>query len=854
MADSNEKIFVARESDLQVLRDHFAAAREGDGRTVILQAPLGGGKRALVGELARGLAAAEDDVLIWRLAFTEEEDGLRALLRLYATLYSLLHRAPLLRTRVEMVLNAQLPQHPKRVQQWFQAFIDGLKKGPKPGEESFQVSLPRDNPLLGLIEIVLGISRKIPILLDVQNVNVCHSVGIFALLEALMQESRGKARLLALLSTESPADPRARAAMPAPWFEFLERRKADVHTLDLAPWGEEEARAFLASKGFEGVDVAGLIEVSSGLPGFVAEVAEYLQAHDRLGEVLAGRTLADLVPTRVDADALGAEGEGEGESEGEEPDEEGQAAPKRRRATAEDAPVAQHVTALLGHTFPSSIAADILGVDRDSMDDLLDACDELYKEEEYQKQLKSWLYSFQRPFFRFGVLTAHRDEAGRQRTARVGAFMERFLAPRGHEFLVRTLRTYAEAGEAQRCLIVKSLALTTDRPEMWGMCHELVQTYHDIAWPVPLRRTVFMNLLERMIGGGQVEPAEKLFNEAIQWASSQDDRAMQAWVLFAGSRLDYRRQDLYRARDRARDALTLFKGLEDALKTAEVLGHLAMIELSDGNPTAALEQAEAAEKAAAVPPIQGQAEFVRGLVARRDRKLEPAIEHFRKANEYAGQAGAGPLALEAGINLGETLLAAGQAPRAADVLGRCVGIAQGLRNPLRERAAAAMLAQAQSAQKNHEAALRAARRVLEITEALGLKQFIPIDTYNVGLFSLMAGKVNEAVALFRKAQEGLNPNDQMLAKELYFNLGGALKTIGEFAEAAKAFEACLGPATQARDVRKLVVARAELGDLAQRAGDLAGAKRYLKAALEDAEKAELKEERKQIKRRLEALG
>jgi tetratricopeptide (TPR) repeat protein len=852
VADSNEKIFVARESDLQVLRDHFAAAREGDGRTVILQAPLGGGKRALVGEMARSLAAAEDDVIVWRLAFTEEEDGLRALLRLYATLYSLLHRAPLLRTRVEMVLNAQLPQHPKRVQQWFSAFIDGLKKGPKPGEETFQVSLPRDNPLLGLIEIVLGISRKIPILLDVQSVNVCHSVGVFALLEALMQESRGKARLLVLLSTESPEDPRARAAMPAPWLEFLDRRKADLHTLALAPWGENEARAFLASKGYEGVDVAGLVEVTGGLPGFVAEVAEYLQAEERLGEPLAGRTLAELVPTAMDAGALGADGEAGGEAE--EPDEDGQPAPKRRRATVEDAPVAQLVTALLGHSFPSVIAADVMGVDRDSMDDLLDACDGLYKEEEYHKQLKSWIYSFQRPFFRFGVLMAHRDDAGRQRTARVGAFLERFLAPRGHEFLVRTLRTYAEAGEAQRCLIVKSMALTADRPEMWGMCHELVQTYQDIAWPVPLRRTVFMNLLERMINGGQVEPAEKLFNEAIQWASGQDDRAMQAWVLFAGSRLDYRRQDLYRARDRARDALTLYRGLEDALKTAEVLGHLAMIELSDGNPTAALEQADAAEKAHAVPPIQAQAEYVRGLVARRDRKLEPAIEHFRKANEYAGQAGVGPLALEAGINLGETLLAAGQAPRAADVLGRCIAIAQGMRNPLRERAAAAMLAQAQSAQKNHEAALRAARRVLEITEALGLKQFLPIDTYNVGLFSLMAGKVNEAVALFRKAQEGLNPDDVMLAKELYFNLGGALKSIGELSEAARAFEACLGPATQTKDVRKLVVARAELGDIAQRNGDVEAAKRYLKAALEDAEKAELKEERKQIKRRLEALG
>ncbi|MFH1467082.1 MAG: hypothetical protein ABIO70_22050 [Pseudomonadota bacterium] len=852
MADSNEKIFVARESDLQVLRDHLAAAREGDGRTVILQAPLGGGKRALVGELSRSLAAASDDVLVWRLAFTEEEDGLRSLLRLYATLYSMLHRDPMLRTKAEMVLNAQLPQHPKRVQQWFQAFIDGLKKGPKPGEETFQVGLPRDNPLLGLIEIVLGISRKVPVLIDIQNVNVCHSVGVFALLEALMQESTGKSRLLMLLSTESPEDPRARAAMPAPWLEFLERRKADLHTFDVAPWGEEEVRAFLASKGFEGADVAGLIEVTGGLPGFVAEVAEYLQADGRLAEPLAGKALADLVPTAVDADALDDDDEAAADGEG--GDDEVQATPKRRKVTVDDAPVLQHVTALLGHTFPSSIAADVMGVDRDSIDDLLDACEGLYKEEQYQEQLKSWLYTFQRPFFRFGVLAAHRDDAGRQRTARVGAFMERFLAPRGHEFMVRTLRTYAEAGEAQRCMIVKCLALTADRPEMWGMCHELVQTYDDIAWPVPLRRTVFMNLLERMVTGGQVEPAEKLFNEAIQWASGQDDRAMQAWVLFAGSRLDYRRQDLYRARDRAKDALTLFKGLEDKLKTAEVLGHLAMIELSDGNPTAAVESAEAAEAAAAVPPIQGQAEFVRGLVARRDRKLEPAIEHFRKANEFAGQAGAGPLALEAGINLGETLLFAGQAPRAADVLGRCIGIAQGLRNPVRERAANAMLAQAQSAQKNHEAALRSARRTLEITEALKLTQFVPIDTYNVGLFSLLAGKVNEAVALFRKAKEGLNPNDTMLAKELNFNLGGALKSIGEFSEAAKAFEACLEPATQSKDLRKLVVARAELGDIAQRAGDVAAAKRYLKQALEDAERGELKEERKQIKRKLEALG
>ncbi len=849
MADSNQKIFVARESDLQQLRDRLSAAREGNGGAVVLQAPLGGGKRALVGELSREVTAAEDDVLVWRLSFTEEEDGLRTLLRLYATLYAQLHRNPLLRTKVEMVLNAQMPRHPKRVQQWFTAFIDGLKKGPKQGEESFQVGLPRDNPLLGFVEIAMGIASKVPVLLDIQNLHLCHSVGVISMLEALMVEAKTGSQLMVVLATES-VDDTTRAYMPAPLMDMLERRADDFTAINLEPWGASEVGAFLASKGIEdAVDVEGLLQLTDGLPGFIAEIVEHLQAEERITDKLDGVNLAALVPTAVDEDELDDD---EDSSE----DVEAAAdpkAPKRRNAGVEDAPAVQHVAALLGHSFPSAIVADILGLGRDSVDDLLDACEDLVEEQQYQEQLKSWLYRFKRPFFRFGVLAGHRDEAGKQRALRVGQFMERFLAPRGHEFLLRTMRTYAEAGEQQRALFVKSMALTADRPEMWGMCHELVNNYDSIDWPDPLRRTVYMNLLERLVNGGQVEPAEKLFNEAIQWASDKEDRAMQAWVLFAGSRLDYRRQDLYRARDRAKDALTLFKGLDDKLKTGEVLGHLAMIELSDGNPTAAIEQVDAAVEVAAIPPIQANAEFVRGLVARRDRKFEPAIEHFGKANALAGQAGLGALALEAGINMGESLLHSKKAPQAADVLGRCVAIAQGLRNPVRERAAVSMLAQAQSAQKNHEAAMASAQRCLQITEQLQLKQFVPVDTYNLGLFSLMAGKANEAVALLRKAKAAMNPNDMMLAKELNFNLGGALKSIGELTAAAEAFEACLGPAAQARDARKLVVARAELGDIAVKQGDTAKAKRFLQAAMEEAERAQLKEERKQIKRKLEAL-
>ena len=48
-----------------------------------------------------------------------------------------------------------------RIQNWFKAFIDGLKKGPKDGEESFQVGLPKDNPT-GWVPLDITVSGAVP--------------------------------------------------------------------------------------------------------------------------------------------------------------------------------------------------------------------------------------------------------------------------------------------------------------------------------------------------------------------------------------------------------------------------------------------------------------------------------------------------------------------------------------------------------------------------------------------------------------------------------------------------------------------------------------------------------------------
>ena len=165
--------------------------------------------------------------------------------------------------------------------------------------------------------------------------------------------------------------------------------------------------------------------------------------------------------------------------------------------------------------------------------------------------------------------------------------MERFLVPRGPRFMTRTARVYAENGAANRASMLRSVALSNDNPDAWGMAYECTKYFDEIGWSAPLRRTVYTNLVDKLIGAGRIQGAEKAYGDIADWVEQQDDRSLSAWYLFAGSKLDARRQDLFRARDRAGDAITLYEGLEEKVRVAEIYNHLAGIELQDGNPNAA---------------------------------------------------------------------------------------------------------------------------------------------------------------------------------------------------------------------------------------------------------------------------
>ena len=841
MSENAPTPYVAHADDLKALKAHFEAVVAGESRAVRLSAPLGGGKRALVGEVCRdAIADTADDVLLWRVHIREEDEGMQAVLRAYASLYAALHRSAPFRGKVEMALNSQIPSQPKRVQAWYQSFIEGLRKAKPQADNKVQVTLPKDNPLVGLVEVVTGIARKFPIILDVNGLHNSHSVGLVAFLEALIRESKEGTRLLTIFSME-PMDETNRAWMGLPLQEMVERLGDNLHTLELQSWGAEEVGHYLEGQGVE-TDAAAIAKIANGRPGFIAELIGYLKAEGRLGDDLSSVTMANLIDTQPDASELEAPA---GEvKEGE-----------RRIATAADADRIAHLAALLGVSFPSGLLADMGGFVRDSVDDLIDASEQVYKELQFSDQLGTWIYQFKQALFRESILARHTDEQAQETARRVAAFIERFLAPRGHGYVVKTLRIYAENGAPQRSAMMRGMAIASDQPQLWAMAHDLLSYFDEIDWPDAMRRTVYMNLIERMVGAGQVAPAEKLWNDAMAWATDKEDRRLQGWLLFSGSRLDFRRQDLYRSRDRANDALKLFQGLEDKLKIAELKNHLAMVELADGNPEGALKAADEAEESADVAVVKANAAYVRGLVAKKDRgTLKDAIEHFKKANEIAGSVGQAALALEAGMQLGETLLMSGQAQHASEVLARVGQIAQALRDQVKERAAAALLGQAHATLKNFEQAIQYGERALELTRNLKIAQLEPIDLYNLGFFNLMVGKNKQAIDLFQQSRKTADASNPAFQKELLYNLATAQMKDQDLAAAEETFRAALGAAEATNDFRKQASAHQQLGVLAGKRGDSDAARTSFNAGIAAADKGELKDERKAIEKALASLG
>jgi tetratricopeptide (TPR) repeat protein len=353
---------------------------------------------------------------------------------------------------------------------------------------------------------------------------------------------------------------------------------------------------------------------------------------------------------------------------------------------------------------------------------------------------------------------------------------------------------------------------------------------------------------------GNPAEAEDLLKEATAWGEGLEDaRSFNAFLKLSGSRLDARRQDLFRARQRAQEAFELYKELESPIQQAEAAAQLALVEFNDGNFNASLSKVNEADALTEAVPLRGLTSFIRGLIAQREKKNDDALQHFSTANQMAGQSGRGALALDAGMKMGEVLLNTGKTAQAAEVLNQVQQIAQGLKAAAQERTICAMAAQALASQQNIAAALEKAQRALQISHAMQDRRALPADLYNVGLFQLMSQKPSEAVALLKQARQIADTNNIGLMKEILFHLGMGQDQMGEKSAAEEALISALKPVQEARDVNKAMAIYEKLAEIANGKGDKSRAEQMLNNALNVAKQLQNKDLQKRFKERLKNL-
>ena len=837
-------IFVARESDLNVLKETWTQANTGDAQAILLTAPHGGGKRALVAQLARFARGEDEDVLVFRPAFSEEEDGQNTLVKLYAGVLSFLHGNPGLRGKVELALNSRKPSQPQRVQNWIGSFLDGMKKGsPKVGETQFQLHIPSDNPLLGFVELMHLIAESYPVLLEIQNIHHTHSVAIATMVKALLHKTSGSenSKLLTIFSCVPLEENSGWVSQPLQ--DVFTEEAAAFNIVNLESWGATEVEKYLASKEYTFGLSEELVKLTNGRPGFIAELADLI-AED---EALRGKMTQDLTSLfdfAPDEDELDSEDDSDSSEEGDKK--------ARKKATAEDAGKIAFISALLGMSFPSGIVADMLNLDRSSVDDIYDATEGVYKEVQFSKPLNTWIYQFKHAMIREAVLAQHTSEEDNRIAGNSGAFIERFLAPAGYGYVVKALKIYANAGVQQRADVMRNVALGADQPQMWNLTRDIVQYFDKAGWSDALIRTTYLNLCERMSRMGDVNQAEELLKEALEWgaAREEEDKGFRAFLKLSGSRLDSRRQDHYRARERAAESLELYRELESSVQQAEALAQLALVEFNDGKPNAALDRVSEADSLTEAVPLRALTSFIRGLVAKQSKQVDNALKHFTNANRLAGQVGRGALALDAGVQMGEMLLTSGQLAKATEVLTQVQQMAQGLKAAPQERQICAMLAQAHFNQQQIEPALNAAQRALQISHSTKDRRTLPADLYNVGFFQLMMKRPSESVALLKQALQLTDKNNRGFLKEVMFHLGQAQLQVGERSAAEQTLAQALQPIQETKDGAKAMTIYQQLGRLAEDRKDNPRAEKMYSNALNVAKQLKNKEAQKVIKQML----
>ncbi len=846
MSDPTTTPLFGRDEQLDQLLELLPAA-QGAPQTALLVGDPGSGRGALVAKLQE--QAGDRLFLRWR--FVSVDDGVACLLRLTAGCAGTLSRGGEVAREAASRLRSGLAEDDdERRSAWIGAFLDSVEGAKRTADGGIQLQLPKDNPYWGLLEFLLALAGTVPVTFEMQQINAVTSPAFWTWFAALRREvARRDLPVLWVFSMiDSPFGEAADDPLPTPSGLVLRALSGAVDatvelppltTAEVAAWLEERYQPHRFPDEMAGIltdQTGGNLALLEDLVGLL-EAEEIVVWDEAEGFQLQGSPeqlhLDELVPPAV--------------PEGGEDD--GDVDPQER---ADLARTVLEVGALEGPVFTAGVIADTLGVDRDTVDDILDELPALVEEGKFQQAVQSWSYRFVRPVFREHFLRGEGSKKPSPHARKMArALLDRFV-PASPAYIPLAASLFGQIGQERQARNLLALAMGTDRLDLSRAAQEIVAKHGREGLPANLLRLLYAEPAERAVNGAQAPLAGELIGALERWAEESSDASLTGYSQLLRSRLAMRERDLEAAADHAEKALESFG--DDPVRRGETLNQLAMLAIHRRDPKAARSYVDQASKASTIPPVKATSLFVRGILRRGERKASSAADSFGEAARLAMTAGNPLLSLEARLNQGEMMMMAGRGKTALDPLRQARELAAAMRVKPLERSATTLLAQAEAANGDPKEAFDLARDALALGQELGMAAYLAADHYHCGVFGLAAGDAAAGRKHLDQAVQSLQDPDSPLAKEIHFHLGQLQLVEGTLGDARDSLTRSRELAQKGNDPTRAARALQALGMVAEKGGDLDGARALYREAMAEMTTPALQKEREAIRRHLEEMA
>ncbi|MFM7200492.1 MAG: AAA family ATPase [Myxococcota bacterium] len=806
----------------------------GNPHIVVLEGPEGSGRSTLVSQFVSQL---ESKPLVLQARFAEGEDGLKALLRLYAAVFTALHDNPDTLQAARSAIDSILESAQEPVKMWLMAFKEGLDK-PRPDttSASFQVTIPRQSPLLALQEILATLNNVTPIVFELQDADHVISFSFWAFLTALADRVRfQRLPLMLVLSGQSVTDADREFIPYSPRHSFLNSLAMPTKVLVLGvPSASTDdllsvLAAHLGTHRIAPDFLKAIVAQANGLPGQALELLELLKSLEIL--------------TQADDDAwIVADGSTSFSLNEHLPQK-----PLARQVL--------QVAALEGGVFTASLISEQLSTEKDTIDDLLDDdLEDLIEEVVHNEALNSWLYRFKNPAVRRHFLSELTSAAQQELARGIGELLERRYINASPDYAIKAARLWRVVGDGRRSTSLIGLAASAERPEVLQMGAELIKAFPQTRIAPPIYKGLHLTLFEKLITSGPVEPLLVLLQDVEQWASNAKDEEVLPWLALYNARLFHRIGRMAEAEQEAEKAHKAFARVNNPIKEADALNVLGLVALAKGDLGVANDCASRAINKTPFPPVRVQSLFIKGLVHKGRGELQQAVNQLKEALDLSGKLGMLPLHLDTGLNIAECLLVGGKPDDAVTLLNQLAEVARNTNQLGRLRAAHSLLSKGEASLRDMNKAAEHASQALRLSREMKVRPFEAADLLDLGIFSFVKGNLDEAAVYLRESEKiAREINEQRILKEVLFHHGMVFSGLKDYPRAHKAYQDALKLARELKDERREANIIFNVGGLYLHEGEYARAKTWLDQAAPLIEKSGSPDEKKALKKALEQL-